>query len=78
MLVVDVTLSRRQIKFYLLENNSWQARKKEFWASSTDNFTKPPRTITYRKKDDFWEVSQFNAPTDEENLNEKLNTNRAS
>lgn len=74
MLVVDVMLSRRQIKFYLLENNSWQAQKKAFWASNTDNFTKPPRTITYRKKDDFWEAGQFNAPTDDEVLNEKLNT----
>lgn len=78
MMVVDVTLSRRQIKFYLMENNNWQARKKEFWARFTSNFTKPPRTITYRKKDDFWEVSQFNAPTDEEKLNAKLNANRAS
>lgn len=78
MLVVDVVLSRRQIKFYLMENNSWQARKKEFWSSFTDNFTKIPRTITYRKKDDFWEVINFNSPTDEENLNAKLNANRAS
>lgn len=78
MMVVDVTLSRRQIKIYLLENNNWQARKKEFWASFTDNFTKPPKTITYRKKEDFWEVNNFNAPTDEEKLNEKLNANRAS
>lgn len=78
MLVVDVMLSRRRIKFYLMENNNWQAQKKAFWASNTANFTKPPRTITYRKKDDFWEASQFNAPTDEEVLNAKLNTQRAS
>ena len=77
MIVVDITLSRRQIKIYLLENNNWQARKKEFWKRNTSNFTKPPRTITYRKKDDFWEVNNFNAQTDEEKLNEKLNTNRA-
>ena len=78
MIVIDVTLSRRQIKIYLLENNNWQARKKEFWKRNTSNFTKLPRTITYRKKDDFWEVNNFNAQTDEENLNEKLNANRAS
>ena len=77
MIVVDITLSRRQIKIYLLENNNWQARKKEFWKRNTSNFTKPPRTITYRKKDDFWEVNNFNAQTDEENFNEKLNANRA-
>src|SRR5574344_28072 len=78
MLVVDVMLSRRQVKFYLMENNNWQARQKAFWASFTNNFTKPPRTITYRKKDDFWEVNNFNALTDEEILNAKLNTHRAS
>ena len=77
MIVVDVTLSRRQIKIYLLENNNWQARKKEFWKRNTSNFTKLPRTITYRKKEDFWEVNNFNSQTDEENLNEKLNANRA-
>lgn len=73
MLTVTVKVSRRVMKFYLLENNQWAAQKKEFFAHHTDNFTKHPHTITYRKKDNFWEVNNFNAPTDEEKLQCKLN-----
>ena len=74
MITATVKVSRRVMKFYLLENNQWAAQKKEFFAHHTSNFTKQPRTITYRKKDNFWEVNNFNAPTDEEKLQCKLNT----
>jgi len=73
MITATVKVSRRVMKFYLLENNQWAAQKKEFFAHHTSNFTQQPRTITYRKKDNFWEVNNFNAQTDEEKLQCKLN-----
>jgi len=73
MITATVKVSRRVMKFYLLENNQWAAQKKEFFAHHTSNFTQQPRTITYREKDNFWEVNNFNAQTDEEKLQCKLN-----
>lgn len=74
MITADVTTSGRRFSIYLLENNDWSARRKLFWHQNTDGFTATPRTVTYRKKDDFWEVRAFNQPTDAETLNEKLST----
>lgn len=74
MVTADVTTSGRRFSVYLLENNDWSARRKLFWHQSTEGFTATPRTITYRKKGDFWEVQAFNQPTDAEALNEKLST----
>lgn len=76
MVTADVTTSGRRFSVYLLENSDWSARYKLFWHQNTDGFTATPRTVTYRKKGDFWEVRAFNQPTDAETLNEKLSTHK--
>src|SRR5690554_340440 len=72
MITVTVTTPRRKFPIYLLENNNWQAQRKAAFALATDNFTKTPRTVSYKKDGDFWQVLGFGAPTDDEVLQEKL------
>lgn len=72
MLSVDITTSRRMFTIYLLETNNWTAQKKAAIVNATSNFTVVPRTISYVKKGDFWEVLGFNNPTDDEVLAEKI------
>lgn len=72
MITVTVTTPRRKFQIYLLENNNWQANRKANFARATDDFTSTPRTVSYKKDGDFWSVLGFNAPTDDELLQEKL------
>lgn len=72
MITVTVTTPRRKFQIYLLENNNWQANRKANFARATDDFTTTPRTVSYKKDGDFWSVLGFNAPTDDELLQEKL------
>lgn len=72
MITVTVTTPRRKFPIYLLENNNWQAQRKAAFALATDNFTTTPRTVSYKKDGDFWQVLGFGAPTDDEILQEKL------
>lgn len=72
MITVTVTTPRRKFPVYLLENNNWQAQRKAAFALATDNFTTTPRSVSYKKDGDFWQVLGFGAPTDDEVLQEKL------
>lgn len=72
MITAEVTTPRRKFSVYLLENNTWQAQKRMAFSLATDEFTKLPRTITYVKKGDFWEALGFGAPTDDEQLQQRL------
>lgn len=72
MITVHVTTSRRQFTIYLLENSDFLARKKSAFEAATDGFTRKPRTVSYVKKGDFWEVLGFDHPTDDEALAEKI------
>ena len=72
MITVFIVTSRRKFEIYLTENSDFTARKKMAFSNATNGFTVKPRTITYVKKGDFWEVHGFDNPTDEEILNEKL------
>lgn len=72
MITAEVTTPRRTFPIYLLENSTWQANKRMAFALATDDFTTTPRTITYVKKGDFWEALGFGAPTDDEQLQQRL------
>lgn len=72
MITVTVTTPRRKFPIYLLENSNWQAQRKAAFALATDNFTTTPRSVSYKKDGDFWQVLGFGAPTDDEVLQEKL------
>lgn len=72
MITATITTPRRQFPIYLLENSTWAANKKHAFELATDGFKTTPRTVKYRKKDAFWEVLGFGAPTDDEVLQEKL------
>ena len=72
MITVNITTPRRKFTIYLLEHNDFVARKKTAFMLATDELKTKPRTITYRKHKEFWEVAGFGAPTDEELLKEKL------
>lgn len=72
MITAEVTTPRRKFPIYLLENNTWQAQKRIAFSLATDEFKTLPRTITYVKKGDFWEALCFGAPTDDEQLQQRL------
>lgn len=72
MITAEVTTPRRKFPIYLLESTTWQANKRMAFALATDDFTTTPRTITYVKKGDFWEALGFGAPTDDEQLQQRL------
>lgn len=72
MITAEVTTPRRKFPVYLLESSTWQAHKRMAFALATDDFTTTPRTITYVKKGDFWEALGFGAPTDDEQLQQRL------
>jgi DNA repair protein RadD len=72
MITAEVTTPRRKFPIYLLESTNWQAQKRMAFALATDDFTTTPRTITYVKKGDFWEALGFGAPTDDEQLQQRL------
>lgn len=72
MITAEVTTPRRKFSVYLLENNTWQAQKRMAFSLATDEFKTLPRTITYVKKGDFWAVLGFGAPTDDEQLQQRL------
>lgn len=72
MITAEVTTPRRKFPIYLLENSTSQANKRMAFALATDDFTTTPRTITYVKKGDFWEALGFGAPTDDEQLQQRL------
>lgn len=59
--------------FYQTEaKTQWLSDKYQFFMSNTNNGTTPPRTVTYLKNKDFWEVKGFNRPTDDEVLKDAL------
>lgn len=72
MVTATVTTPRRKFPVYLLESSTWLASRKAMFWKATDGFKRVPRTIQYKKKDDFWEVMAFDIPTDEEILQEKI------
>lgn len=72
MITAEVTTPRRKFPIYLLESTNWQAQKRMAFSLATDDFTTTPRTITYVKKGDFWEALGFGAPTDDEQLQQRL------
>jgi DNA repair protein RadD len=72
MITAEVTTPRRKFPVYLLENSTWSAQKRMAFSIATDEFTVIPRTITYVKKGHFWEVAGFGAPTDDEQLQQRL------
>lgn len=72
MITAEVTTPRRKFPIRLLEHTTWLAQKRMAFSLATDEFTKLPRTITYVKKGDFWEALGFGAPTDDEQLQQRL------
>lgn len=72
MVTAFIITSRRKFEIYLTENSDFAARKKMAFSNATDGFKLKPRTITYVKKGDFWEVLGFDQPTDDELLAEKI------
>jgi DNA repair protein RadD len=72
MVKVELTTSRRKFKIYLLEHSDFLARKKMAIMNATANLTHKPRTVSYVKNGDFWEVLGFDEPTDDEKLQEKI------
>ena len=72
MITAEVTTPRRKFPIRLLEHTTWLAQKRMAFSLATDDFTKLPRTITYVKKGDFWEALGFGAPTDDEQLKQRL------
>lgn len=72
MITAEVTTPRRKFPIYLMESSNWQAQKRTAFSLATDEFTQTPRTITYVKKGDFWEALGFGAPTDDEQLQQRL------
>lgn len=72
MITATITTPRRQFPIYLLENSTWAASKKHAFELATDGFKTTPRSVSYRKKDSFWEVLSFGNPTDDEILARKL------
>lgn len=72
MITVTLTTSRRKFDVYLLENSNWTAQKKHAFSVATNGFKETPRSVSYVKKGDFWEVLGFGAPTDDEVLQERL------
>lgn len=72
MVTVNITTPRRKFTIYLLEHNDFVARKKLAIMQATGDLKIKPRTITYRKNKEFWDVAGFGAPTDDELLSEKL------
>ena len=72
MITAHVVTSRRKFTVYLLENNNYQAAKRAAFAAGTGDFTRTPRTISYVKDGDFWKVLGFDRPTDEEVLQQRL------
>lgn len=72
MITAEVTTPRRKFPIYLMESSNWQAQKRMAFSLATDEFTQTPRTITYVKKGDFWEALGFGAPTDDEQLQQRL------
>lgn len=72
MITAEITTPRRKFPVYLMESSTWQAQKRMAFSLATDEFTQTPRTITYVKKGDFWEALGFGAPTDDEQLQQRL------
>lgn len=72
MITATLTTKSRVFNIYLLSINEWAARKKAAFSYFTKEFTHTPRTVTYCKKGDFWEIKAFDEQTDEEKLNEAL------
>ena len=72
MITANIITGSRKIVFYLTEANDYAARKKQYFAQHTNNFTETPRTIAYKKRGDFWDLLGFNTPADSELLQEKL------
>lgn len=60
--------------YYSPESKSqWVLDKYLFFLANTANGTQKPRTVRYKKEDDFYQVLGFNQATDDEILQEKLN-----
>lgn len=72
MITAEVTTPRRKFPIYLLENSTWTAQKRMAFSLATDEFTQTPRSLSYKKTGDFWEVLGFNMPTDDEILNQRI------
>ena len=72
MITVTVLTESRSPTFYLTESTTRKANERLFFYKSTNGFKDIPRTITYKKNGDFWDLLNFNLPTDSEKLQEKL------
>lgn len=72
MITAELTTSHRVFNIYLTEHTDFSARLKQSFANATSDFKKVPTTVTYRKNGNFFEVSGFNAETDESILKSKL------
>ena len=72
MITVDIVTSRRKFTIYLLEHNDFLARRKMAFMQWTKSLTVKPRTVSYVKKNEFWEVLSFDEPTDDELLQRRI------
>jgi len=72
MVTATITTTRRKFSVYLLEQNNTAARRKAAFAMATANFTEKPRTISYIKDGDFWQILGFNNESDDAKLQRKI------
>lgn len=71
--VTFTTAYRLFTVYYQTEaKTAWLANKYEFFKQHTKDGTVTPKTVSYTKEKDFWEIKGFNQPTDEEVLNNAL------
>lgn len=71
--VTFYTASRLFVVYYQTESSSqWAHDKYAFFMASTKQRSETPRTVSYIKKGDFWEVTDFNQPTDKETLDNEI------
>lgn len=77
MLTVTIQTTHRKFSCYFLpEHQSNYVRSKAL--NFMRAYQSEPKTVTYRKNDDFWEILEFNRRTDKELLNASLGTHAPS
>lgn len=73
-LVVEFQTPYRVFTVYIMlePKNEWQATLRDNFMRTTKNGTVAPRTVSYKKKDDFYLLLGMNRPTDDEVLQSEI------
>lgn len=74
MLRVEFLTPTRMFTVYYMTNaaSQWQHDQYSFFMNMTDGGIQKPRTVQYRKENDFYRVLGFNKPTDDEVLQNEV------